>query len=50
MERWPKKFKTELHEGQGKTEIVAASCMNDRNTKRMNNKGKQMQQRDVEWL
>lgn len=33
-----------------RTEKAAASCMNDRNTERMGNKGKQMQQRDVERL
>jgi len=33
-----------------RTEKAAAACMNDRNTERMGNKAKQVQQRDVEWL
>lgn len=33
-----------------KTEKAAASCINDRNTERMVNKGNQMQHRDVEML
>lgn len=33
-----------------RTEKAAASCMNNRNTERMVNKGNQMQQRDVERL
>lgn len=32
------------------TEKAAASNMNHMNTERMGNKGKQMQQRHVEWL
>lgn len=50
MEKWPRKFRRVTWSiGKG-LKKAAASCMNNRNTERMVNKGNQMQQRDVERL